>query len=362
MAAGEPDKSEKTDPPSPFKLREAKKKGNVFKSMEVNSAFAVLVGIVVLVTIGPQFIQNVLRYCSQLLSNAGSISLELVILSESLQLWSSDGLSILSPIVLIMLVSGIVSTTLQTGLVFSTEPLKLDFKRLNPVEGFKRVFNIRLLFETVKSILKLAAFSAVAYVIITNNLPTIYKFELKSVYEIVPGFLDIATVLLISLLVVSIFFAIIDLIFVRWQYMKRMRMSKKEVKDEIKRREGDPMVKAKRKELDQELRKRSQSTGNAANADLIITNPSRYAIAIKYDRTTMLAPMVIAKGADDLAATIRQVGYRNSIPIFCVPPLARAIYKKVKIDRPIPEAFFTPVARLFGEVYRAEKEGTATYG
>ena len=156
-------------------------------------------------------------------------------------------------------------------------------------------------------------------------------------------------------------FAAIDLIYTRWDYRKNLRMTKKEVKDEHKRREGDPMVRQKRRSLERELRMRSQSLGNVAEADLVITNPTQYAVVLKYDRDTMIAPVITGKGADEMARLIRQEAYRHGVPVINAPSLTRALYRRCELYSSVPQKHYVALAKAFrrGFAQTSHKGATA---
>lgn len=356
----EDDTSEKTEQPTPYKLREAKKKGNVSKSNEFNSAVALIAGIFLLLAIGTSFIQGVLQLCAGLFAQVSSLPNTAIGLERFFGHWVSQAMGVLSPIVAVMFVTGILATIIQTGFVFSFHGLKPDLNRLNPVTGLKKLIDIRVLYEIVRSLIKLAVFVTVVGWTVLGHLPDILSVSHASISSLVPSFIGLAATLLFRLTAVLIVFAIIDLLFTRWQFMKKMKMSKKELKDEVKRREGDPMVRAKRRELERELRKRSQSAGSVPGADLIITNPTRYAIVIKYDRSTMAAPQVTGKGTGEMARVIRQEAARYGVAVESSPALARALYKKVKIDHAIGQDFFVDVAKLLRKVYREKSNAKSS--
>ena len=362
MAQGEEDKSQKTEPPSPFKLEEARKKGNVFKSNELLSWLAVFAGVLLILSIGRSFIEGALSLCRQMLLGASSFSFAVPALHNELLSLLGEGVNLVGPIMFVMLLVGVLASVIQTGLVFSFEQLKPDFKRLNPVEGIKRVFSIRLLFETGKSTLKLAVVFFVAFIFLRANIVELLRMHYSAPREILDSFIAIATQLMLVVLAATLIFVILDFIFVRWQYLKKLRMSHREIKEEVKRREGDPQVKAKRKEIEKELRKKSESASRTAGADLVVVNPTRYAVAIKYDRSTMIAPIVVAKGVGGTANAIREVAYKHSVPVFHLPPLARKLYRGMQIDGALKEEFYPAVAKLYAELYGHDRSSATRAG
>lgn len=358
MADNEPDKSEKTEPASPFKLEEARRKGSVAKSVEVNTFLAICIGILFLITTGMVFIENTLSLCRRLFASAGQISFETRSLVDVAGVWSGDGVAIMAPLVALVMLVAIVGTFIQIGPVFSFFPLKPDIKRLNPVTGFKRIFSQKLLYELAKSLVKVALFGTVLYVTLESYIDPILALYSTSLQTYLPKFLELSGILLSRLAMVLALFAAVDFIYTRWDYKKNLRMTKKEVKDEHKRREGDPMVRQKRRSLERELRARSQSLGNVAEADLVITNPTRYAVVLKYDRDTMIAPVITGKGADEMARLIRQEAYRHRVPVINAPSLTRALYRRCELYSSVPQKHYVALAQAFrlGFAQRGRRE------
>ena len=246
----------------------------------------------------------------------------------------------------------------QTGPIFSFFPLKPDLKKLNPTEGFKRVFSLKILFEGIKSSFKILALALTLYLVLRSIMPTLLGLA-QSDYRIFPLVVleEVIRVLrwcLVALLPIFL----IDLIYVRRDFLKKMMMSRREVKDEYKQREGDPRIRSKIRELQKEARKRSKSLRNVKDADVLITNPTRLAIAIRYNREEMAAPTIVAKGAGQLAKLMKGMALRHQVPVVENKKLARALFRKSVIDSQVPEEFYPPVARLLTWVYTQRAQRT----
>lgn len=356
MADQDTDQSEKTEQASSYKLEQARKRGAVVKSAELNHFLGMLVGLIFVIALGYAFIQQTLMLCARIFKQAGHLSFDTVHLMSVGSGWLIEALTIMSPLVGSILIVGVISNMIQTGPVFSFHPMKPDFNRLNPIAGFKKFMSIKLVFELVKTLVKFSLFSAVAYVALKNIAAEMFTLYQQSVYAILPFFLSQAVNIMMRLIIVMAIFAIIDRLFVRWEYLRQMRMTRKEMMDEIKRREGDPMIRRRRKEIEHELRKKSQSMGRVEEGDVVITNPTHYAVVLKYDRATMLAPIVIAKGAEKTAQEIKQRAYSAHIPVIRQPLLARRLYKEVNIDGPIPVDAFIAVAKVFNQAFQMKKD------
>ena len=204
-----------------------------------------------------------------------------------------------------------------------------------------------MLWDIFKTALKFLILTAVVYFSINQVFPTLMKFSSLNLYAIFNEYLSLSAALIAKLAVVLIFIAIIDLLYTKWEYLEKQRMTKKEVKDEMKRRDGDPTIKQKRRELEQELRNRSGSVNNVQEADLLITNPTRFAVALKFDRQLMIAPKIIGLGSGGTAKKMREKAVLHKVPIIRVPKLARKLFKTGKFDGYIPEDCYFETAKVY---------------
>lgn len=348
MAEQEQNKSEQA---SKFKLDQAKKKGSAAKSPDINSFVILSVLVVALSFWGQSMLQGQLQLGRYVLSNAGSVSFTPVQLAH----WMGDlvyhALAQCFPLFLVLVLAAVLSNVLQTGPIFSTHPLKPDFDKINPAQGFKRLFSMKILVEAIKSLFKAAGIGLALYWFIKAALPTLFGLG-QSDYRSFPVTTLAEIISLIKWCLVALLpLALLDLIYVRWDFLKKMMMSRREVTEEYKQREGDPRIRAKIRELQQEARKRSKSLRSVKEADVLITNPTRLAIAIRYRKDDMVAPMVIAKGAGQLAKLMREMAFRHQIPIVENKKLAATLFKFTAIDSQIPEQFYPAVARLLTWVY-----------
>lgn len=336
---------------TPFKLEEARKRGSVPKSMDVNSLAVLLAGCAALYFAGPRIVGDELRLFSALLSNAHQTSFAVDDISALSVGAFRDSLSFLSPLFLCVAVLAVLSNFLQTGPVFSFYPLKPDLDKVNPIAGFKRLFSIRLLMEAVKTVLKFVILGLVLYFAVMAAMPTLMRAMNVAPASFGKLFMPQAGAVLAKLLVAMTLITILDAGFSRWEFARRMRMSKREIKDEVKRREGDPRVKARLRELQRETLKRAQNLGRIKDADVLITNPVHLAVAIKYDRDRIDAPMVLAKGAGAVAARMREMARRHRVPIVQNKPLARALFHRVEIEHAVPAEHYSVLAKILVWVY-----------
>ncbi|TCS37710.1 flagellar biosynthetic protein FlhB [Paucimonas lemoignei] len=357
------EEQEKSEQASEFKLKEAKKRGSVAKSMDINS-FAVLLMLVVALSFwGKSMLAAQLRLSQYILSNAGMINFAPKQFTQWVVQLFFHALLICLPLFLLILVAGILANLFQTGPIFSTFPLKPDWKRINPAEGFKRLFSMKIVVETIKSVLKIAALGATIYLFIHSILPVLFGLGQSEFRRYPVAVLDEATSLIKWCLLALLPLAMIDLIYTRRDFFKKMMMSRREVKDEYKQREGDPRIRSKIRELQREARKRSKSLRNVKEADVLITNPTRLAIALRYDREHMAAPMIVAKGAGQLAKLMREMAFRHQVPVVENKRLARALFRQTAIDTQIPEVFYPAAAKLLMWVYaKRNAQNTARKG
>lgn len=256
---------------------------------------------------------------------------------------------------LVIFVFVLVFEVIQTGPVFSTAAFRLDLSRLNPAQGLKRIFSPRLLIETAKNILKLCVYGAIVYGVVhqawSRTLITITDADSLGRALSRTGFQ-----LIVSFLGAALVFAALDQLIVRRDFQRKMRMSRREVRRERRDREGEPRMKQRRKQLHAEFAKLSRSLRNIRDADILITNPVHYAVALRYDPKTMAAPQVVSRGAHQFAQRLKRLAFVYGVVIVQEPTLARALYRSCEIDREIPDAFYKPVADLYLEIRKHKDE------
>jgi flagellar biosynthesis protein FlhB len=358
MAEQEQDRSE---PASPFKLREAKKRGNVAKSMDLNSVLviAALLACLQLWASGAALQQAMLSRV--LFLQAGTFAF------SPTQAWQWIGTAVFESLVLLaplfgaVMIAGAASSFLQHGPVFSTQPLKPDFKRINPVTGFKRIFSKRALFDLAKNLVKLGLLAWMMCAAIAALVPALVQMLFTDPHTYANSVLHQVGGLVFKLLLVLVAVALLDLMFTRWEYADKLRMSRREVKDEHKQREGDPKVKSRIRELQNELRAKTKALRNVPKADVLVTNPTHIAIALMYRHGEMAAPAVVAKGSGELVEKMKLLARRHGVTIVENRRLARALYE-LELHDGVPEAHYAEVARILvwiQQARRAKAEGSA---
>jgi len=351
--ADDQDKSQQTEDASEKRIEDARKKGQVPTSKEPSTAIAFLIFSSLSVTgLGAWLASHMMNMMVVYLS--GSVQLDVTPTGMQKLLASVlwDAMMMILPVAIPMMLVGMLLVFLVAGPVFTFETLKPKAEKVSPMKGFKRLFSTKSLAEFVKSVLKLVIISSVCWVVLNDLLPITMMSSRKGVADIaalmVSGSLQIAGV------VAALFFviALADVLYQRWEHTKSLKMSMKEVRDEHKESEGDPQLKGKIRQIQME-QSRNRMMQDVPKADVVITNPTHIAIALKYDELNpSAAPKVVALGKDKIAEQIRRLARENDIPIRENKPLARSLFKVVKVGDEIPEEMFEAVAVILAEIYR----------
>ncbi len=342
--AEEFDKSEEA---TPHKLQEARKKGQVGKSTEFPSLFSLFTMISVLVGMLGYIGAKAVTSVSWWIANSHFIADQRTETFQFVKYFFSETIVILLPIVVAGLIAAVVANILHVGMVFSFHPIKPDFSKISPDKGFKRLFSRKSFVELIKLIVKVVLFIAVAYAVWSSNKALLLNSSHASAAYLLSSWKSYFVTFVYSLLAVFLLSGVFDLWFSKKDFARQMRMSKRDVRDEIKRREGDPHIKSKRKKVISELLTKAASTRNVKDSDVIITNPTHVAVALQYRPKTMILPIVLAKGQGIMAAEIRRKAKQNNIPIVRKPALARALLKDVKIGEPIHESMQMNIANVY---------------
>lgn len=342
---------EKTEKATPKKRRDQRKEGNVLQSKEVVTAFSVL-GIFSIVRLLSGFLmKNLLSFTTRIYEQSGTYA----VTADNFMRLVVDAITvvvlIVGPICLAAMLLGIIPTIAQTKGLFTMKALKPKFSRLNPLEGIKKMFSLQSLVGIVKGLIEVIAIGVLVYNEIADRMPRLLAlmdagvmqgiaFAALSIYDLV-----------MTICIVLVFVAAGDFLFQWWQFEKKLKMSKQEVKDEFKQMEGDPQIKSKIKQRQQEMA-RSRMMAEVPGADVVIRNPTHYAVALRYDQDKNRAPEVIAKGKGYLALRIVEIAEAHNV--YCVedPPLARALYAQVDLGREIPYELYEAVAEVLTVVYK----------
>lgn len=351
MSDEDQDESSKTEDPTPKKLEEARKKGQVPLSREVNNWVMIMAGTLVILGMGPSMMENmmlVLRTYIEQTANLPSMpgGMQFAVI-EALR----EVLKIIALPLLFLMAAAFLGPFLQIGPLFAPEIIKMDLSKVSPSKGFSRLFSMRSIMEFVKGIFKLIIISVVGLVILKPYFNGVEHMVGLPIPNALDEMKTMVLQLLIGIIIVLAVIAAIDLLYQRHEHMKKMRMTKQELKDEYRQSEGDPMVKSKLRQLRQE-KARARMMQAVPEADVVITNPTHYSVALKYEPEKDDAPKVVAKGVDDLAMRIREVARENDVMILPNPPLARVLFETVEIDEAVPPEHYKAVAEIISYVFR----------
>lgn len=349
---------ERTEQATPKRREEARKKGQVAKSRELASVSVLLAGTFTLFWGSSYFFTKLILPLKYYLGNLHSIKLFQDNIQALMLLGVRQYLIFLAPLLLVLTAVAVLSNYFQIGTLFSAEPLKPKLSKISPLEGIKRLFSMQSLMEFVKSLLKLLIVGWIVYVTVKAELPQLVPLLDQSPIQIFTYFLSISFAIFWKTCLVMIFIAVLDYGFQRWQFEKNLRMTKQEVKEEYKQTEGDPQVKARIRSIQREMA-RKRMMAEVPEADVVITNPTRLAIALKYKAGSMEAPKVVAKGSGVIAEKIREIARKHRVPVVENKPLAQSLYKLVDVGSTIPEQLYQAVAEVFAYIYRLRgRKGT----
>lgn len=359
MADQDIDRSEAA---TPFKLEKAREQGRTARSADVVSAVVFLVAMGYAGAQGLHACETIFR-----LARAGLVQgLHAQAAGEApwplVARLAAEAASVLLPFFLSLVIAAVLASRAQTGAVFSAAPLQVDFSRLDPAAGLKRLLSLRTLFELVRACIKLLVLGAAAWMALRSLLPQFHAIPALSPAEFLRTLVADVTELGLKLGLALLLVGFLDLVYTRREFARNMRMSRRELKDEFKNREGDPRIRARLRELRREMLKRSAALKNTRTADVVLTNPTHYAVALRYVHGEMEAPRVVAKGAGKLAAAMREIAARHRVVVVRNPPLARRLFREVALDGLLPAAFHAEVARIIVWVLAMRQQRSAGEG
>ncbi len=348
------DSGEKTEEPTPKKIEDARKEGNVPKSQDASGVGTLFIALLAFIMLFPFMGKHTLALFEYYFSLQGE-PLDSRLMIDIAVVTIREFLIIIMPLAIAVAIAGILAALSQFGFLFTTKAIVPDLKKIDPIKGTKNLFSMKKLIEGVKITFKSFTTLGVGFMFFfffIKELPTVALFGLG---DQVGWLVDKAIIIAFVMLLIIFVFAVIDIIIVRKQYFDKLKMSKQEVKDEMKNMEGDPLVKSKIRQIQMQASKK-RMMAEVPNADVVVTNPTHFAVAIKYDQQQSDAPMVVAKGKDNIAMQIKKIARENNVHVMQDPPLARALYKDVEIDQPIPEALFAAVAEVLAFIYKSKKK------
>jgi flagellar biosynthesis protein FlhB len=342
---------EKTEKATPKKKQESRNKGQVAKSSELPGSLILLGTLCCFMVLGPFFTGRVKALFADIFIYRLNMQVTDQNVSSLFFHYAVELLIVLSPILVIALVVAFAANYVQVGWLFTTEPLKMKLNKLNPINGLKQMFSMRSAVEFLKSAVKLIVIGLIVYSVLMSEKQRFLVLAHMPIQGIFAFTADIT--LRLGLLVAGCLFvlALADYMYQKYEYEKSLKMSKQDIKDEYKNTEGDPLIKGKIKERQRRMAM-MRMMQEVPKADVIITNPTHFAVALKYDGAKMDAPTVVAKGQDYLALRIRELARQNDVVIMENKPLARALYERTEIGDAVPGDLFQAVAEVLAYVYR----------
>jgi flagellar biosynthetic protein FlhB len=352
------DAASKTEEPTPRKLDEARKKGDVVKTPDLSSLASLAAAATVIALAGGWMSRNLAQALEPFLAHPDQMSFERgggVDIARHAMLAAAP---VLLAVMAAAAAAGAAGNLVQTGLMFTPEKLALDFKKVSPGEGFKRIFGLDGLMQFVKSLVKVLLTGALAWWVLKPHLHDLYNLAQLEPMAMLPFAADILRRLVFAVAAFLLVVAGADWMWQRQRFMQRMRMTKEELKQDFKQTEGDPHIKARLRQMRNE-RARRRMMQAVPSATVVVMNPTHYAVALKYDAEETGAPLCVAKGMDTLALKIREIAEQAGVPVIEDAPLARALYAAVEIDDLIPPAHYEAVAKIIGFILAAGRRVVA---
>ena len=348
---GDDDDASKTEDATPKKLEEARKRGQVPQSKELNTWIMLLAATLLIGVSSDSLFASFRDYLKIFLEQPHLMAAGPGGIGSVMANMMIKTLGLIAIPLIILFFAALVGPFSQVGFMIAPEVLKMDFSKISIMKGFGRLFSMRSVVEFIKGLLKIGVIGTVGFVLISPYMGSIEHTLDEPVGMMLANLHSMTMRMMIGMLVAFLMISIADVLYQRWEFGKQMRMTKQEIKDEYKQTEGDPHVKGKLKQLRYE-KARQRMMQAVPKADVIITNPTHFAVALKYDTDTMDAPTVVAKGVDNVALRIREIGKENNVEIVENPPLARTLYADVELDQPIPPELFKAVAEVISYVFQ----------
>ncbi len=347
--------ADKTEAPTGSRIREARERGQVARSIEMNAAVGLVASIWLLTGIGKDMVSGLGDLMRYTVTNLPTNEITDVWLRENTIRNILFFITPLGELILAILVIGVGTTLVQTNFLWASKRPFFDGSRLNPINGFKRIFSMQGVVETLKSLLKLAVVGWPVYTYMQANFSAIIQMIQMPLDQEISQWMNLCVSLMWRVASAFIVLAAADYAYQRWNYTKQLRMSKQEVMDDLKRSEGDPFLRGR---IRQQQRRMAQSRmmTRVPKADVIVTNPTHFAVAIIYESNKMEAPIVVAKGAFNVAQRIVEIAKENKVPVVQNVPLARAMYKMVELEQPIPPELYVAMAEVLAYVYRLKNK------
>ncbi len=351
----ETDNDNKTEQATPKRTQEAREKGQVAKSREVSSALIMVACLTYFYFGTGAIVDRMMEVMKGSFRNLqrGELTVDTIQLLVSTLLVKT--LAMVLPLLLTLMAVGIVSNLMQVGFIFSAEPIQPKLSKISPLNGLKNLFSFKTVAELLKSIFKISVVGIIAYLTIRNEAVDVLPLMEQSAWQIMTYIGHVSFKILFATCWVLIVLALLDYLYQHWEYGRSLRMSKQDIRDEYKNMEGDPLIKSRIRRLQREMAMR-RMMAQVPTADVVITNPTHLAVALRYDQTRMSAPVVVAKGANLIAERIKEIAKENGVAVVENKPLAQVLYRMVDIAEAIPDNLYQAVAEVLAYVYRLKSK------
>jgi flagellar biosynthetic protein FlhB len=345
---------EKTEQPSQRRLDQAREKGQVARSRELSTFAVLLAGGGTLWLMGDTFTDHMVKLLHDGLTLERDLAFNTDLLIPRLYDLSVEMLITFAPLLLAVLAAALLSPMMLSGWLFSAQALQPQFSRMNPISGIGRMFSMHSLIELGKAVAKSLLVGGVGAWVIWHNRDAVMALGMQSAATAIPEMGHLIGMSFMTIIGAMLLIVLVDVPFQMWDHNKKLMMTKEEVRQEAKEMEGDPMVKGRIRQMQREAARRRMMAA-IPTADVVVTNPTHFAVALKYTENGMRAPVVVAKGSHLLALRIREIAKENNVPILEAPPLARALHKHTDLGETIPEALYTAVAEVLAYVFQLRR-------
>lgn len=342
---------EKTEPASARRIEQAREDGRVPQSRELSAFLVLLAGISVFWTLGGWMKDHATGLMRRALSFDQVQAFDQYAMMQAFLWRALDALLIVAPVFLLAMVAAVAGPLMLGGVLFSAKALTPDFKRMNPISGVGRIFSMHGVGEMIKAILKALLVGGVVYWVVSRQYGSLFAMLMQPLSGALTAFAEVVLFALLSLIAGVALIAAIDVPFQLWQYYKNLRMTREELRQEHKEQEGDPQLKGRIRSQQREIARRRMMS-EVPQADVVVTNPTHFAVALKYDAARMKAPQVVAKGMNQVAARIRELAREHQVPLLEAPPLARALHRHCELEAEVPASLYTAVAEVMAYVHQ----------
>lgn len=354
----EHDDADKTEEPSQRKLDDAREKGQVASSREIGHWFMLLAGTIVVAMMGPALMRDLMPILVKFLGSADEMALGTNGEARTLffQVVEQVALRLAAPFAF-LIAAAVLSGFVQHGFVFAPSRVAPDLSRISLIEGFKRLFSMKAVVEFLKGLIKISVVGAVIAILILPEFAGVEQMDFMEIPALSIHLQDLTVRMLIGIVAAISFIAALDYLYQRFSFLKSLRMSRQELKDEYRQSEGDPAVKSRLRQIRAE-RARRRMMSAVPESDVVVANPTHFAVALEWKPEKMTAPRVVAKGIDHMALRIREVAERHKVPVIENPPLARGLYAAADLDDEIPTEHYRAVAEIIGYIMRLKKRAS----